>query len=164
MILSKGIYSLPFKKNKKIRVCDAPYHLRMNAPHCIDFYMPEGTPILAARAGTVFKVEDKFKKSYKSPKFASKCNLVMMEHKDKEKTVYVHLKYKSLRVKVGDKVKRGQLIALSGQTGYAAYPHLHFGLYKGKYHKRKRFKKNLKPRMRGLKSIKFESYKKFENL
>jgi len=38
-------------------------------------------------------------------------------------------------VKKGQRVKRGQVIALSGQVGFATYPHLHFGVYRGEYGK-----------------------------
>ncbi len=42
--------------------------------------------------------------------------------------MYAHLQPGSLRVKVGDKVKRGQLLALVGNTGNSTEPHLHFQL------------------------------------
>jgi len=54
-------------------------------------------------------------------------------HKNGEVSVYAHLQEGSLEVGPHEKVKKGQVIALSGQTGYATYPHLHFGIYrKGK--------------------------------
>ena len=40
--------------------------------------------------------------------------------------VYAHLELESARVQVGDRVRAGQLLALSGDTGYTSGPHLHF--------------------------------------
>jgi len=73
--------------------------------------------------------EDKYNKSYNHPKFAKRANHVVIEHNDGTVAVYAHLQHSSLKVKVGQKVRRGQIIGLCGQTGYATYPHLHFGLY-----------------------------------
>lgn len=44
------------------------------------------------------------------------------------KTLYVHLKKGSFRVKAGDKVKTGDIIALANNTGFSTGSHLHFGL------------------------------------
>jgi murein DD-endopeptidase MepM/ murein hydrolase activator NlpD len=43
-------------------------------------------------------------------------------------SVYVHLKGHSQTVQIGDFVKKGQIIALSGNTGYTTGPHLHFAI------------------------------------
>ena len=123
-------YSLPFRSCKNIKNAPAPYHQRANnMKYCLDFPMPEGTTVLAARDGKVIHCEGRFKKNYSSPKYADKCNRIVILHKDGDKSVYAHLKYRSLKVKTGQLVKDGWVLALSGQTGYATYPHLHFGVY-----------------------------------
>jgi murein DD-endopeptidase MepM/ murein hydrolase activator NlpD len=72
----------------------------------IDFYCPNGTEIYATQDGVVVWVESKFKKGGKNPKFAFNVNGIGIKHKNKEFTNYLHLKYKGVLVKVGDKVKR----------------------------------------------------------
>ena len=125
-------YSLPFKDNI-IRVQAPAHKAERSLKFCIDFLLPEGTPIVAARSGTLVACQDKYKRSYKSSKFAGRRNFVVIRHSNGENSVYVHLKHHSIKAKKGQKVKRGQVIALSGQVGFATYPHLHFGVYHGEY-------------------------------
>ncbi len=127
-------YSIPFKGNI-IRV-EAPAHKwKRHLKFCIDFLLPKGTPIMAAHSGTVIACQDRYKRAYKSPKFAGRRNFIVIRHTDRESSVYVHLQHRSIKVKEGQKVMRGQVIALSGQVGFATYPHLHFGIYRGIYGK-----------------------------
>ena len=100
-----------------------------NMSHCEDFEMPVGTSILAARGGLVITVVDCYNKSYNSVVGVSKANVIEIQHSDGEQTVYAHLKFGSIKVAVGERVRVGQKIAESGDTGYASYPHLHFGVY-----------------------------------
>ena len=58
-----------------------------------------------------------------------RCNYVVIKHSDGQESVYAHLAWRSVKVKVGEKVRRYEILGLSGQTGYATYPHLHFGVY-----------------------------------
>ena len=60
----------------------------------------------------------------------TKGNYVIIKH-DKGKSIYQHLKYGSVCVKVGDVVKQNQTIAIKGKTGYATGVHLHFGVMIG---------------------------------
>ena len=53
-------------------------------------------------------------------------NYIIIDHGNSEYSVLVHLKKASLRVKKGDKVKRGDIIAQVGQSGLSTQPHLHF--------------------------------------
>jgi len=89
--------------------------------------MPEGTPIYAAQDGVVIYAQGKHSKYGK--KYIHMWNGVEILHKNLEVSDYVHLKYKGVVVKVGEYVRKGQLIRYSGQTGYATYPHLHFSVY-----------------------------------
>jgi murein DD-endopeptidase MepM/ murein hydrolase activator NlpD len=45
---------------------------------------------------------------------------------------YCHLQFKSAKVKVGEKIRPGELLALSGNTGFTSGPHLHFAVFKAK--------------------------------
>ena len=53
----------------------------------------------------------------------------MIEHQDGSFAEYVHIMKDGARVKVGEEVKTGQLIAISGDVGYATGPHLHFSVF-----------------------------------
>ncbi len=55
-------------------------------------------------------------------------NAVFIQHREHEVSVLAHLKLGSIKVKVGDKVKRGQVIGLCGNSGNSSEPHLHYHL------------------------------------
>jgi hypothetical protein len=55
-------------------------------------------------------------------------NAVFIQHREREVSVLAHLKLGSIKVKVGDKVKKGQVIALCGNSGNSSEPHLHYHL------------------------------------
>jgi hypothetical protein len=57
-------------------------------------------------------------------------NMVKIEHKNGYMTRYLHLAYKTVKVKVGDKVKKGQVLGYMGDTGYSFGGHLHFEVWK----------------------------------
>lgn len=82
-----------------------------------DFRAKVGTPIKAANDGVVMLAKERFL-SGKS---------IVVSHGEGVFTQYYHCS--ELKVKVGDKVKRGQILALSGATGRVSGPHLHFGLF-----------------------------------
>lgn len=86
-----------------------------------DFIMPVGTPVLAARDGVVREATDKDDGIGIKPN-----NFVIIEHEDGQQSGYFHLSKGQVLVKVGDVVKQGQPIALSGMVGQTWFPHLHF--------------------------------------
>jgi hypothetical protein len=55
-------------------------------------------------------------------------NAVFVQHSEYEVSVSAHLKYGSITVKVGDKVRKGQMIGLCGNSGNSSEPHLHYHL------------------------------------
>jgi murein DD-endopeptidase MepM/ murein hydrolase activator NlpD len=85
----------------------------------IEIAVPEGTPIKAANDGVVV---------YAGSTLETYGNLVLLRHADDYVSVYAHAK--TLRVKGGDKVKRGDIIGESGQTGDAKEPQLYFEVRK----------------------------------
>lgn len=85
----------------------------------IDFSGPEGIGIYASGDGTVIKVE-RNKSGY--------GNNIIVDHGYGYKTRYAHLK--DIKVKKGDKVKRGQEIGTMGNTGKSTAPHLHYEVLK----------------------------------
>lgn len=93
--------------------------------YALDFAMPEGTPILAARGGTVVHVQDGFEKGGMDPDLLQRANVVVVAHSDGTVASYGHLT-PGILVSVGDSVAEGDLLAYSGATGFAGQPHLHF--------------------------------------
>src|SRR5215470_10836265 len=86
----------------------------------INLAVPEGTPIKAAEDGVV---------AYAGAELKGYGNLVLIRHANGYVTAYAHAK--ELMVKRGDQIKRGQVIANSGQTGNVDTPQLHFEVRKG---------------------------------
>lgn len=102
-----------------------PYGWAPNYWHlAIDWAMPEGTPILAARAGTVSTVVESFST------VGNDGNVIEIEHDDGSFAAYIHLMYDGAVVEEGDKVSEGQLIGFSGNTGNSTGPHLHFHVWR----------------------------------
>lgn len=86
----------------------------------INIALPEGTPVKAAEGGTVVHADDALKGYGK---------LVLIRHPNGFVSVYAH--NGELKVKRGESVKRGQVIAASGQSGNVTAPQLHFEIRKG---------------------------------
>lgn len=87
-----------------------------------DFTMPEGTAICAARSGTVIGVvQEHDGNGYHWPN-----NWVALRHEDGTLGYYLHIQKQGSRVKQGDFVAQGQVIAASGNVGNSMLPHLHF--------------------------------------
>ena len=86
----------------------------------INLAVPEGTPIKAADDGVV---------AYSGNELKGYGNLVLVRHANGFVTAYAHAS--ELMVKRGDQIKRGQVIARSGQTGTVTSPQLHFEIRKG---------------------------------
>lgn len=96
-----------------------------------DFGMPEGTKVCAARGGKIAAAADDETANGAQGKYGGMGNHVKIDHGDGTTGVYMHLKPKSLLVATGDTVMQGDAIALSGVTGNATGPHLHFQVDKG---------------------------------
>jgi len=86
----------------------------------INLAVPEGTPIKAAEDGVV---------AYAGNELKGYGNLVLVRHANGYVTAYAHAS--ELLVKRGDNIKRGQVIAKSGQSGEVGSPQLHFEIRKG---------------------------------
>ena len=91
----------------------------------IDFSAPIGTPVIAARAGTVMQVEDRFGNA---PGRLDEANFVRVLHEDGSMAIYAHLERGSMEVAPGQRVAVGEVLARSGNSGYSSGPHLHFAV------------------------------------
>ena len=134
-LLQKGIikedtsfaYQLPYEENKTHLLVQG-YFSRYTHKNraALDFKMKKGTKICAARAGVVIRIKEDGKKGGGNIEYRSDGNYIVIQHADSSRTGYWHLKYNSVFVNVGDSVQQGQVIGLSGKTGYTYFPHLHF--------------------------------------
>lgn len=97
--------------------------------NAIDWDVPEGTIVCAAREGRVVGVRDDSTFSGTDPKLKPLGNYVIIKHADGTFADYHHLQKEGALVKLGDEVKTGQPIGLSGSTGFASKPHLHFAVF-----------------------------------
>jgi murein DD-endopeptidase MepM/ murein hydrolase activator NlpD len=87
---------------------------KTSSPHLgLDFRVPSGTPVAAMNDGTVLLARQLYFEG----------NFIVLDHGQGLLTLYLHLS--EFKVKEGDQVKRGQVVALSGGTGRATGPHLH---------------------------------------
>ena len=91
--------------------------------HAYDFTCPSGTPVYAARRGTVIDYATHFRNT-PSVLDRQRANFVVVRHEDDTYARYFHLK-KAL-ARVGDRVDRSTIVGLSGNSGFSTGPHLHF--------------------------------------
>lgn len=111
--LGTGDYAWPVPSLRKI---SSGFGHRWGRKHeGIDIPAPIGTPVVAVQDGTV---------KYSDRKIRGYGKMIVIEHPGKVFSVYAHLN--KLMVRSGDKVKRGQMIAHTGNTGRSTGPHLHF--------------------------------------
>jgi murein DD-endopeptidase MepM/ murein hydrolase activator NlpD len=124
-------YRLPFSDSQQFPVAQAfggkASHTDKQNYYAVDIVMPEGTPVLAARDGVVMTVDnDFFGAGLDMAQYGDRANNIRIVHNDGTMAVYAHLQLESAQVSVGDHVRAGQQLALSGDTGYTTGPHLHF--------------------------------------
>lgn len=125
-------YRLPFDATR-FTVGQAPEgrfsHRDAENRFAVDFTLPEGTPVLAARAGRVIDLQAGFSGNGLDPqRDRLRANYVRIRHADGSIAVYAHLLQDGVRVRTHQWVEAGQTIALSGNTGFSTAPHLHFAV------------------------------------
>lgn len=92
-----------------------PFHRTMREHHGVDYLIPEGTAVFATADGVVKTLSEKNTTHGKA---------ITLDHGNGYETSYSHLL--DIRVRKGQKVKRGDIIALSGNSGLSFAPHLHY--------------------------------------
>ena len=127
------LYALPYASGKTYRVLQG-YGSRFShsglEAFAVDFDMPEGTPVHAARPGVVARVEESHSIGCWEDGCGKYANYIVILHDDGTTGEYYHLQKHGALVDVGDRVARGQKIGLSGNTGHTTMPHLHFAVYR----------------------------------
>lgn len=95
--------------------------------HAVDFAAPIGTGVVAARDGVVMQVERDFAQAgLDRERFGGRANFIRILHDDGSMALYAHLAEGGVLVRQGQRVRAGQLIGRSGNTGFTSGPHLHF--------------------------------------
>lgn len=124
------LYLLPFAHGTKHLLTQGYHgtfsHSDPGREYAIDFTMPEGTPVLAARSGTVITVRIDSNRGGAARSFENDGNHISILHADGSLAEYVHLLQDGSFVRPGQKVAAGERIGLSGNTGRSTGPHLHF--------------------------------------
>ena len=111
---------------------------RAGKPGPFEDYYTFGVPVVAAGAGKVVRVRDDFADDHaftpddlKTDERGFFGNYVVIDHLNGEFSLFGHLKRGSVRVKAGQTVKQGEVIAAAGSTGSSLFPHLHYELRDG---------------------------------
>jgi murein DD-endopeptidase MepM/ murein hydrolase activator NlpD len=126
--LDTYVYDLPYKEGTKHKVVQGyggMFSHKYKA--ALDFSMPVGTPIYAAREGVIHGFKEDNDIGGPLPRYQSKSNYIVIMHEDGSFACYWHLQKNGVVVKKG-KVKKGELIGYSGSTGFVLRPHLHFAV------------------------------------
>ena len=134
----KYLYALPYKKGTFKFVTqgfNGVFSHKGDSQYAVDFNLKTGDRVYASRDGLVVMTKADGKKGGALKKFYSEANFITIKHDDGTYGKYNHLAHNGVKVKVGQKIKRGQFIGISGNTGYTNGEHLHFIVYKPKDYK-----------------------------
>lgn len=126
-------YRIPVNPVQGTRISQGPggpltSHDNGYSRHAVDIPIPIGTPVLAARAGTIIDTRLGSNQGGMEPTYAGEANYVRVLHDDGTQALYWHLKQNGVLVRPGVRVVEGQRLWLSGNTGYSTAPHLHFAV------------------------------------
>jgi murein DD-endopeptidase MepM/ murein hydrolase activator NlpD len=127
--LLKFVYQLPYAQGANYKLgqaYDGDFTHQGDGRFSLDFLLPLGTPVHAARSGRVIWTVDHFREGGITEAFRGKANQVEVLHADGSMALYAHLQWHGVKVKPGELVQTGQLLGYSGNTGYSGGPHLHF--------------------------------------
>ena len=127
---STSAYVLPFKVGEAYLLqqgnCGFSHAPNTALAFAYDFTMRIGTEIAAMRSGIVHRVIENFDTNSKQ----GDSNYVLIKHGDGSRAIYHHLAQNGVLVSIGDSIKQGQVIALSGHSGSInPSPHLHIAVY-----------------------------------
>lgn len=120
-------YALPYKSTRPHKLMQGYFgKFSHSGTQALDFEMPVGTEIVAAREGVVIDVKEDSNVGGLTRDFIDQGNFVLIYHADGTFGSYYHLQQNGALVEPGQQVKKGELIGLSGNTGWSSAPHLHF--------------------------------------
>jgi murein DD-endopeptidase MepM/ murein hydrolase activator NlpD len=126
------VYWLPYPHRAKYLLIQAyDSKLSHRGELALDFKMKVGSKVCAAREGVVVAMRKDSDRGGLKDEMLSEGNYIIIRHGDGTQANYWHFKKDGVLVNVGDTVQKGQPIGLSGNTGYSAFPHLHFEVVPG---------------------------------
>ncbi|MFK7784733.1 MAG: M23 family metallopeptidase [Crocinitomicaceae bacterium] len=125
--------NLPFPEGRTYKIIqgyNGSYsHSSNYSRYAIDFDMKIGDTVCSVANGYVVGVIEGYSKGGKTKKWRDYANFITLFHPEMNVyTQYVHLAHEGSFVEVGDRVVAGQVIGLSGKTGYTDIEHLHFNV------------------------------------
>jgi murein DD-endopeptidase MepM/ murein hydrolase activator NlpD len=125
-------YRVPFAVGSTFEITQAYpsrfTHVTADSEYAVDIALPDGTHVYSAREGTVINVRHDSYRGGAAAAMLDQANVVEILHSDGTIAIYAHLHWDSIRVRMGERVVRGQYIADSGNTGFSSGPHLHFAV------------------------------------
>jgi len=140
---SRNVYRIPIEEEfiKAVITEKSPAHIKYtdadgtkyDLTRAIDYLCDEGTSVHAVYEGEVVKIQNKVNKTYPLKDFKNipieerDGNYIMIKHPNNEFSIYSHLS--EISVKKGERVKKGDIIGKSGNTGPSRSPHLHFMVF-----------------------------------
>jgi murein DD-endopeptidase MepM/ murein hydrolase activator NlpD len=124
------VYTLPYTKGKSYLLVQAA-NSKMSHQNelSLDFKMKKGSKICASRDGIVVSARGDSENGGLKPENYSDGNYIIIRHADGSEAHYWHLDKDGVYVKEGERITKGQIIGASGNTGYTAFPHLHFQVF-----------------------------------
>ena len=147
--LAAGDYILPFAKGRQFQCTqgnyDTPSHSipyvyksgdKWDSFFAFDFGLPDGEDVVASRSGRILYLRDNSDKGCGDPSCANDANYIVIDHEDGSTALYLHLLQNSIayrngsKLKSGDWVDQGEIIAKSDSTGWRTGAHLHFQVQK----------------------------------
>ncbi len=123
------LYTLPYRRGSAYRVSQSHTNItthRYGNLYAIDWDMPVGDPVHAARGGVVVSTFDQSNAT--SISGSATANHIWIQHSDATIGKYLHLDHAGVFVTEGQTVTAGQHIGTSGNTGFSSGPHLHFSV------------------------------------
>ena len=129
----EALYRLPYLDGQAYTISQArggfiTTHTTPDSRHAVDFRMPEGTPVVAARDGVVIAAEWRHEGGARRQSPHNQGNMVGVRHADGTLATYAHLEHAGVSVEAGEEIWAGRIVGYSGSTGYVSGPHLHFAV------------------------------------
>lgn len=123
----------PFPKETTIQLANPEGEFKNeNLPesqYAINLLADKNTPVQAINDGIIFKIKNDSKKYGLNKKLTDQANYIVIDHGDETFIEYSHLNRK-VKIRIGQKIKAGELIGYTGLSGYMKTPHLYINLFK----------------------------------